>query len=251
MTAPATRTLYPPRLLVVLDTETTGLPSHLPGCPVRPIAIGAAGYARDGSRWQPVGTFSRLLRPAVWAPGAADAERIHGLSRARVEAEGLPAAEGWALFAGVLRTWAQQVEGADSLHGDGPRGEAGPLVGYTAWNSAFDWPMIRRWCADAGRNPAHLRFGDVRLSPALIAPLGCLMRAWKAHTAHAATRPGGSLDKARAALSLRARSGHHDAGEDAVLAGEVLQAMAEGRGPGQAVAAGPGPVVAAGVGAGT
>lgn len=193
----------------VIDTETSGLPAHRPGCPVRALSVGVAvvpvieGKRRITAKW------STLLCPPVWpsAEKYVDAERVHGLSRRRVEAEGLAPREGWSALVGFV---------SDQLRGLGEtRAE------YLAWNSDFDWAILRRLAADAGLSGA-LDFPDVDLGAGRVAPRGCLMRAWKAQPAEKVR--SGALDKARALLGLAARVGRHDAGDDAVFAAEVAVA---------------------------
>lgn len=229
--------VQPPTLAVVLDTETSGLPAHRPDCPVRAVSIGAAGYVwAPGEGWTPVGTFTRVMRPPVFPSAAVwdRAEEVHGLSRALVE-KATPARDVWALFAETLGYWLRVASGRAAGQ-PGHAAHAAPPVGYLAWNADFDWRMLRRWAGDCGGDPSALAFPDVRLSPGdlgpgagpVVAPHGCLMEAWKAHPANngAVVKAGsGSLDKARQALGLVAREGHHDAGQDAVFAGDVLQAM--------------------------
>lgn len=234
-----------PVLAVVLDTETSGLPAHRPDCPVRAIAIGAAGYVwAPSGEWALVGTFSRVMRPPVFPPAATwdRAEAVHGLSRAVVE-KAPPAADVWAAFAQILGYWLGVAAGRSADRaGIDPR-----IIGYLAWNADFDWQMLRRWVRDCGGTPSALVFPDVRLSPGdpgpggvtVMAPHGCLMEAWKAHPANdgAVVKAGsGSLDKARQALGLVAREGDHDAGQDAVFAGDVLRAMVAWRAPARPVA---------------
>ncbi len=232
-----------PTLAVVLDTETSGFPAHRSDCPVRAISIGAAGYVwAPGEGWALVGTFSRVMRPPVFPSASVwdRAEAVHGLSRALVE-KAPPAAEVWGLFASALGYWHNVAAGRSA----GQPGLAPGAVGYLAWNADFDWSMLRRWARDCGGNPSALVFPDVRLSPGdaprsgpavgpVVAPHGCLMEAWKAHPANdgAVVKAGsGSLDKARQALGLVAREGNHDAGQDAVFAGDVLRAMTAWRAP--------------------
>jgi DNA polymerase III epsilon subunit-like protein len=221
MTPPAPRPL--PDLLVVVDTETNGFPAVRPGCPVRAITLGLASYAReapgaDGApgRWAQLGRFHRMIAPPCWPAEkvAAGAEEVHGIPRARVYAEGRPAAEVWAELVGALGLWVSQVQA---------RGVWAPTVGYFAWNASFDWTMLRRLAADAGVPVGGLVFLDVRLTAALTAPHGCLMMAWERRST--GPKKSKSLDSARKALGLPERTGHHDAADDARLAGDVLLAM--------------------------
>jgi len=200
---------------VVVDTETTGLPANRPDCPVRGIQIGLAlvGSGRIIERW------SRLVKPPVWAPSAARAQEVHGISRERVERDGVTPADCWREVEEVLAIWSSVA------------GVAFGAVPMLAWNAPFDTTILHRLGVDAGKlAPDRLApLPDVTLpvrSRAVIAPQGCLMRAYKSWAAAASLAPGGSLDAARRALRLPPRTGHHDAADDAALAGEVLLAMA-------------------------
>jgi len=204
----------PPQHYVVFDTETTGLPRSSAGCPVRGIQFGLA--LSDGRRV--VERFRVLVRPSVWAPSAPDAERIHGLSRAHVEARGVEAAAAWEGIDGILAVWAAV---ASVPHGSLP---------LLAWNAPFDTEILFRLGVDAGAmaGKTRLKLPDVALPSirhATTAPHGCLMRGYKAWAGMVGLAPGGSLDKARSCCGLPARTGHHDAADDAALAADVLHVM--------------------------
>ena len=79
-------------MLIVLDTETTGLPKDL-SSDVRPVSFGAAAYF--GPQMEEVDSTHFLLRPDVWADGWERAEAIHGLDRGRMDRDGLTMKDGW------------------------------------------------------------------------------------------------------------------------------------------------------------
>jgi len=215
MNRPLAQDPDPEAVWFVLDTETTGFPAHRPGCPIRALSVGVAVVPLIEGRREIRERWTALLCPPVWPSPAvyAQAEAVHGLSRERIEREGLQPRDGWIALAGYLGAQVQAY--------------GAKRASYLAWNSDFDWQILRRLASDAGLK-APLDFPDVPLAPDRVAPRGCLMRAWKAQPA--VKTMSGSLDKARASLNLAARVGHHDAGDDAMFAAEVLIAWLR-RGP--------------------
>lgn len=202
---------------IILDTETTGFPSNAEDCPVRAIQLGMAlvSPTRVVERW------AKLVRPPVWAPSADAAEKIHGIHQKRVNKFGVSPGAAWAELEAMLAVWAAVAEV-----------NVGQIP-ILAWNAKFDTVMLHRLAVDAGMlTPAQARpLPTVRLPLrgtgfGVDAPHGCLMLAFKSWAGATDLRAGGqSLDKARAALGLPARTGHHDAAGDAALTGEVLLAM--------------------------
>lgn len=196
----------------MLDTETTGLPPHPD---VRPLQVGAVALSRETG--QEVSAFRVLLCPDVWAPSYRRAEQIHGLTRARCEAEGVGMRAGLDRFS----NWLSSV------------GKTGPFVGghhvLSAWNVRFDKWIIDQWRlgawgASGGPSPAWPTF---QVGP-YAAKDGCMQacyRAWATAQAHVATPRYGALKGALQVFGLRPQPGVHDALDDARLAGNVWWAM--------------------------
>jgi len=210
---------------IVFDTETTGFPSKRPGCPVRGIQFGFALVSLK--RGAVVETWSRMVRPGVWASSAPPAEEVHGLSRGVVEAHGVAPAKCWGEIEQILAVWAAVA------------GVGVGQVPMLAWNAPFDTQILHRLGVDAGvlapsrlsplpdaRVPAVLHSGALSWADA---PGGCLMRAYGQWARSLGLSSEQGLDAARSTLGLLARTGNHDAGTDAAMAGEVLLAMGRPR----------------------
>ncbi len=115
--------------IIVLDTETTGLPHH-----DWAAVVDLAGVVveRDGSI-RP-GSFSCLIRPEVLDERVLDAQKVHGLTPEILIREGIApvyAADAW-------RRWCQQQDT--------------PFL--TSFNTAFDRKMVEKmgiregvWCS--------------------------------------------------------------------------------------------------------
>jgi len=192
-------------LLCIIDFETTGFLTKSPNCAVRPVQVGVV--AVDADSLLVVDTLNMLLCPDVWAYGYEKAERIHGISRATCELQGLS----------MGASWEKAVQWEDSLPG-----AANKNPQFLSWNATFDYGVMARWCRAA--TGAELPpWTDWHLGPHT-APAGCLMKLWNAWKPDK-LGVGGSLDAAMKALDLPTREGHHNALYDAVAAASILQTM--------------------------
>jgi DNA polymerase III epsilon subunit-like protein len=201
----------PRSLLIVIDTETTGLP---PDPNVRPLQTGAVAFARDTG--EEISEFRVLLRPDTWSTHYRRAEQVHGLTRDHCEENGVGMAAGYEKFTAWLRTL----------------GSRHPWVGgehrLAAWNAKFDHWMIQQW-----QKGAYMR--AVTLDPwpsfsvaGYTAEGGCLQAAyrnWAEDQPDVATPKYGSLASAARVFSLGPQPTPHDAVSDARLAGQVWWAM--------------------------
>lgn len=125
-------------LLLVVDTETTGLPNDRDA---RVIELGAVLIRLDDGA--EAKTFHSFVRPDVWSPRAAGALRINGLTRDEVYAHGLPQTEA----ASAWEDWWRHYLGAPPVH---------------AWNAPFDREMMRRM----GWDPEPTAWGPCLLGQA-------------------------------------------------------------------------------------
>lgn len=200
-------------MLIVLDTETTGLPKDL-SSDVRPVSFGAVAYL--GPEMEEVDATHFLLRPEVWAKGWERAEAIHGLDRGRLDRDGLTMADGWDRAVGWMRAAAEanRVNTAD--------------VYFMAWNSKFDRLVMSLW-----RNAAGIVSDRVMEWPDwseghLRAPNGCLQalyREWTKGQPGIHTPRYGSLSAACQTLGVGSQATVHNALADARLAGAVLSSL--------------------------
>ena len=117
-------------LLIMIDTETTGLPSKGPS-QVRPVQIGA--LAIDRNTGEEISSFKLPLCPDVWIQGYEYAEKVHKLSRPWLEANGLGMAAGWEKFT----AWIQQVGSTSAYKGGDHK--------LSAWNVDFDRTILLLW----------------------------------------------------------------------------------------------------------
>ena len=112
---------------ISVDVETSG---PTPGSGSL-IAIGACLVG------QPEVRFVATLRPIPGLPWSADAERVHGLSRERLAAEGATPQNAMRLFA----DWVDTVA-------------AGRRPVFVGFNATFDWMFVADYLwRFAGRNP--------------------------------------------------------------------------------------------------
>ena len=200
-------------MLIILDTETTGLPRDLDS-DVRPVSFGAAAYF--GPQMEEVDSTHFLLRPDVWADGWERAEAIHGLDRGRLDRDGLTMKDGWDRAVKWMHAAAKanQVNIAD--------------VYFMAWNSKFDRLVMSLW-----RNAAGIVSDRVMEWPDwsegnLRAPNGCLQalyREWTKGHPGIHTPRYGSLNSACQTLGVGRQAAVHNALADARLAGSVLHAL--------------------------
>ena len=200
-------------LLFVLDTETTGLLSSEYRCQTRPVQFG--GVALLSETMAEVSYLDLLLCPDVWRTSYKHAEKIHGIPRARCEAEGRSMAAGWAAMDAWMSSVVQQHPGLS--------------IRFLAWNAGFDQGVLDRWGAAAAGRP-----GTTKGEPwpdwqqgILDAPGGCLMRMWASYSSIIGLDTKKSLNAAVEALGLDPRAGCHDALEDARLAAAVLRTLWE------------------------
>ena len=116
---PARPALFPGALLVI-DTETTGLPGHQW---TQPVELAAVLLDATGAE---VSAFEILIRPPILDSRADDALRISGLTRARLWSEGIAPVYARQALLSWLRGQQQQPERV------------------YAFNMAFDCQMLRR-----------------------------------------------------------------------------------------------------------
>jgi ribonuclease T len=125
-----------PETLVSVDVETSGPTPSTASL----LSIGACVVDR------PDEAFYRELRPLpdrAWDPAAAE---IHGLDRARLDAEGVPPADAMAAFA----DWVEAV----------CRGSRPVFVGF---NAPFDWMFVAdHFHRYLGRNPFGVSALDLK-----------------------------------------------------------------------------------------
>ena len=200
-------------MLIVLDTETTGLPSGL-SSDVRPVSFGAVAYI--GPQMEEVDSTHFLLRPDVWDEGFWRAERIHGLSKAHLERNGLTMKDGWDRAVKWMHAAAQtnQVNIAD--------------VYFMAWNSKFDRLVMSLWRNAAGIVSDRIMAWPDWTEGSLQAPGGCLQelyREWTRDQPGIKTPRYGSLNSACQMLGVGKQAAVHNALSDARLAGAVLAAL--------------------------
>lgn len=198
-------------LLIVLDTETTGIPKGLDS-PVRAVSLGAAAYLSD--TFEEVDRFYITVCPSHFAPGYENAERVHGLKRRHLEQEGYGFREGWTAW----MTWveAQVTE------------QQGKLPYFLAWNSAFDALIMALWYSDVSGQPAKHPLWPCWQHGSLEAPAGCLQAMYREWTK---TQPGihtpryGSLKSAAETLGAGTQATTHNALADARLAAAVMRKL--------------------------
>ena len=203
----------PKSLLIVIDTETTGLP---PNPDVRPLQVG--GVAFNMANGEEVSEFRLLLRPDVWAQGYRKAQKIHGISRIRAEKRGVGMRAGWEKFGAWIRNLTDNRPWRGGSHYMG------------AWSSQFDRWVMARWrhAAYSGSAPAHLAPWEAFSIGGYNAPNGCIQtayREWATEMPDIRTPKYGKLSDALANFNLPNQSEKHDAVEDARLAGLVWWAL--------------------------
>ena len=98
----------------------------------------------------PTRTFYIELRPDPAKPWGRKEERVHGLTRARLEAEGVDRSEGVRRFADWVRATVEEVAP-----------ESAPLL--VGFNTPFDWMWLCMAFAEAGvRNPFGMSAIDLK-----------------------------------------------------------------------------------------
>ena len=117
-------------LLLMIDTETTGIPSRH-GAGVRPVQIGA--LAMDRKTGEEVSSFKLPLCPDVWVEGYEGAEKVHKLSRPWLEQNGYGMVAGWEKFT----AWIKQVAEIPAYRGG--------QHFLSAWNVEFDRTVLLYW----------------------------------------------------------------------------------------------------------
>lgn len=203
----------PRDLLIMLDTETTGIPSKH-GPDVRPLQVGAV--ALDRKTGNEVAHFIELLCPDVWVEGYLGAQKIHGISRAKCEKKGLGMAAGWDRFA----TWVQQL-GSGYLYKGGTHR-------LSAWNVDFDRTVLHLWqkAAQPSRNITDSHWPTWNEGP-YRAENGCaqaLYRDWCAKSGRPVPARG-SLQSALTSFGLPPQPEPHDALADARAAADVWRSI--------------------------
>lgn len=183
-------TVILPHGLVVLDTETTGLPS----APwARVVELAAVLLDPQGRE---VDTFATLVRPDVLDDRALPASRIHGIT-----AEMLADAPHTGQVVADFRAWI----GAD--------------IPVTAFNAAFDRPMVERM------GLTDLRWARCVMlrSMELMGPAGALCDADPNHPRYEPGRPWlwPSLEQARTFFHVEPQEPAHRALSDARVAARV------------------------------
>lgn len=200
-------------LLIVIDTETTGLPKDIKS-DVRPVSFGAVAYY--GPEMEEVDHSYFLIRPDVFAEGYLRAEAIHGITEDRLHRDGLPMKLAWDRAVKWMHATAaaNQCNIAD--------------VYFMAWNSKFDRLVMSLW-----RNAAGIVSDRVMEWPKweegeLEAPQGCLQHLYREWTK---TQPGiktpryGALNSAAQTLGVGKQAAIHNALADARMAGAILAAL--------------------------
>ena len=200
-------------MLIILDTETTGLPRDLDS-DVRPVSFGAVAYL--GPQMEEVDSVHFLLRPDVWSKSAWRAEQIHGLSKARLDCHGLTMKDGWDRAVKWMHAAAEanRVNIAD--------------VYFMAWNSKFDRLVMSLWRNAAGIVSDRIMEWPDWKEGSLQAPGGCLQalyREWTRGQPGIKTPRYGKLDSACQMLGVGKQAAVHNALSDARLAGAVLAAL--------------------------
>ena len=189
-----------PAVFLVLDTETTGLPSDPKA---RPIQVGGcAVLVETGELLGPEYELDFMVWPDVWPADWSRAEKVHGISRERVEEHGLSGEESWHR----LRGWTSLV-----MQHPGVCGREGS---YTAWNASFDQKMLARW------HRSIFRSTDFPLRH-------CLMNLYKTWCRSRGVRRSWALKKALEHFELPPQQEPHNALADARSAALVYRAMLE------------------------
>lgn len=175
--------------LAVFDLETTGIDVETSRIVTANVSvIGADGAVQERSDW--------LLDPGVEIPSGATA--VHGITTARAQADGMPAAEGVGQIVERIRALlAQNV----------------PVVVY---NAPYDFTILNREALRHGQN--ILGAPSPVIDPLVIDKAVDRYRKGKRTLEAAAAFYGVPLDDA------------HDAGADAIAAGRVAQAIAREHG---------------------
>jgi len=199
-------------LLIVIDTETTGLPKDPD---VRPIQVGAVAF--DTQYGKEIAEFRLLLNPDVWASDYKEAQKVHGISKQRCAKHGAGMSAGWDKF----MSWVQTLCTAGPWRHGSHR--------LAAWNSAFDREMLARWRAAAkgrGTEPELPVWPEFSVHGAA-APNGCIQAAWRGWLAQQGREVPrhGALKAALACFALPPQPEPHDAVTDARMAGHVWWAM--------------------------
>lgn len=200
-------------MLIVLDTETTGLPNDL-SSDVRPVSFGAVAYL--GPEMEEVDSIHFIMRPDVWADGFWNAERVHGLSKSRLECHGLTMKDGWDR---AVR-WMHRAAASNNCNiAD---------VYFMAWNSKFDRLVMSLWRNAAGAVSDRVMAWPEWKEGNLVAPEGCIQHTYREWTK---TQPGirvpryGKLSEAAQTLGVGAQGAIHNALTDARLAGSILSSL--------------------------
>lgn len=175
--------------LAVFDLETTGIDVETSRIVTANVSvIDADGAVQERSDW--------LLDPGVEIPSGATA--VHGITTARAQADGMPAAEGVGQIVERIRALlAQNV----------------PVVVY---NAPYDFTILNREALRHGQN--ILGVPSPVIDPLVIDKAVDRYRKGKRTLEAAAAFYGVPLDDA------------HDAGADAIAAGRVAQAIAREHG---------------------
>jgi DNA polymerase III epsilon subunit-like protein len=201
-------------LLIVIDTETTGLPKDMKS-DVRPVSFGAVAYY--GPEMEEVDHLYFLIRPDVFAEGYLRAEAIHGITEDRLHRDGLPMNLAWErMVSWVQRVITNQNCGAGECY-------------FMAWNSKFDRLVMSLWAKGQGMpmDDRPLMWPDWSDGD-LEAPQGCLQHLYREWTK---TQPGiktpryGALNSAAQTLGVGKQAAIHNALADARMAGAILAAL--------------------------
>lgn len=202
-----------PEMLIVVDTETTGLPKNL-SSDVRPVSFGAVAYL--GPQMEEVDSIHFIMRPDVWADGFWNAERVHGLSKPRLECHGLSMKDGWDRAV----KWMHAAAAANQCNiAD---------VYFMAWNSKFDRLVMSLWRNAAGTVSERVMGWPTWKEGQLVSPDGCVQHTYREWTE---TQPGirvpryGKLSEAAQTLGVGSQATVHNALADARLAGGILNSL--------------------------
>jgi len=135
------------QLLIVVDTETTGIPRNGLKSAERAIVVAAEAVEvelspsalAEGKFFTVLGPpLELMIRPVVWSPQSEKALSVNGLKKEEVEEKGLSASAAWA----KVEKWLEELAGKTSASAE--------EVYWLAYNSSFDQTILTILMNDAG-----------------------------------------------------------------------------------------------------